>query len=205
MTRGSDIRGRTTPPREDGLACQEDEASGTGVPIRAATSCGPSGTAALRRPGYRGRSGGRPDRTAPAAGRGPVNSCRGLAWPGAACSSVHPALCWARAHAGACWVPVRRSTYGTRRPVRARSRSCPPGDVSRSGAVCFAVGGCSGPTRRGRPKGLWSVVAQRLDELGLGHRGPAPYPDLAGPLDEIVLAPVIVGGALTALLPDRGA
>jgi hypothetical protein len=32
VTRGSDARGRTTPPEEDGMARQEDEASGTGVP-----------------------------------------------------------------------------------------------------------------------------------------------------------------------------
>ncbi|HEY0538791.1 MAG TPA: hypothetical protein VGD53_10480 [Actinoallomurus sp.] len=32
VTRGSDARGRTTPPEEEGLARQEDEVSGTGVP-----------------------------------------------------------------------------------------------------------------------------------------------------------------------------
>jgi hypothetical protein len=32
VTRGSDARGRTTPPEEEGLVRQEDEASGTGVP-----------------------------------------------------------------------------------------------------------------------------------------------------------------------------
>jgi hypothetical protein len=32
VTRGSDARGRTTPPEEEDMARQEDEVSGTGVP-----------------------------------------------------------------------------------------------------------------------------------------------------------------------------
>lgn len=32
VTRGSDARGRTVPPEEEGMVRQEDEASGTGVP-----------------------------------------------------------------------------------------------------------------------------------------------------------------------------
>jgi hypothetical protein len=32
VTRDSDARGRTVPPEEEGMARQEDEASGTGVP-----------------------------------------------------------------------------------------------------------------------------------------------------------------------------
>jgi hypothetical protein len=32
VTRGSDARGRTVPPEEEGMARQEDGASGTGVP-----------------------------------------------------------------------------------------------------------------------------------------------------------------------------
>jgi hypothetical protein len=32
VTRGADARGRTVPPEEEGMARQEDEAGGTGVP-----------------------------------------------------------------------------------------------------------------------------------------------------------------------------
>ena len=32
VTQGSDARGRTVPPEEEGMARQEDETSGTGVP-----------------------------------------------------------------------------------------------------------------------------------------------------------------------------
>jgi hypothetical protein len=32
VTRDSDARGRTVPPEEEGMARQEDEATGTGVP-----------------------------------------------------------------------------------------------------------------------------------------------------------------------------
>src|SRR5256714_15043810 len=58
--------------------------------------------------------------------------------------------------------------------------------------------GCGRASTRAAPGR--SVVAQRLDQLGLGHRGAALDADLPGPLDQVFLAPVGVGGALAALL-----
>ena len=50
--------------------------------------------------------------------------------------------------------------------------------------------------------GRRSVVAQRLDELVLGHGGAALDVELAGPLRELVLGPVLVGAGLAAALGD---
>src|SRR5689334_38964 len=44
------------------------------------------------------------------------------------------------------------------------------------------------------------MVAQRVDQLVLGHVGAAVDPDLGGPLLEVVLAPVLVAPGLAALL-----
>src|SRR5690242_804987 len=46
------------------------------------------------------------------------------------------------------------------------------------------------------------VVAQRLDQLGLGHRRAALDADLAGALDQVLLGPVGVRRALPAALAD---
>src|ERR1700683_1855381 len=52
-----------------------------------------------------------------------------------------------------------------------------------------------------------SVVTEGVDQLSLGHRGAALDADLPGPLDQVLLGPVVVGTALAALaayLAERG-
>jgi hypothetical protein len=50
--------------------------------------------------------------------------------------------------------------------------------------------------------GRVSVVAERRDQLGLRHRGPALDADLASALDQVILGPVVVGRALPPVGPD---
>src|SRR5215472_10645759 len=50
-----------------------------------------------------------------------------------------------------------------------------------------------------------SVVSQRLDQFRLGHRRAALDADLPGPLNQVLLAPVLIRTALAALAADRAA
>src|SRR5579862_629573 len=60
----------------------------------------------------------------------------------------------------------------------------------------------AGPTPGPR---LWSVIAKGRDELLLGHRGAAPDPDFPGTLDQVLLRPVLIAGAVPAAGCDLAA
>src|SRR5690606_3335242 len=99
--------------------------------------------------------------------------------------------------------PSGRSAPG-RRVLDARSRRPGAGGCGRwvGGAPRQAgLQGWGPPGRTGQ--GLGSVVAQSVHQLGLVHRGPALHADLAGALQELVLRPVLVRGALAAPAADR--
>jgi hypothetical protein len=123
-----------------------------------------------------------------------VDDPRPAAWPGMSCGRH-----WPRP-------PTRDAEKRLRDhpgvEVMCRRRGGPPTAAVSAPGLLPATWAVFTPPPELSGKPLGSVVSQCLDQLRLGHLGAALDADLPSPLDQVLLAPVVVGTALAAFAAD---